>query len=78
MKCPICEGEMIEGGIIGNGALSIDWYPKGEFDKKWYTTLRYKGGKNLGASMAKVTKIPNAWYCSRCNKVAGIFDAYDF
>ena len=77
MNCPICGNEMAEGGLIGDGALSINWYPKQEFGKKWYTTLWYKGGKNLGASLAKVTKIPNAWFCARCQKVTGIFDTYD-
>ena len=77
MKCPICGKEMIEGGIIGNGAMSIDWYPKKEFEKKWYKTLYYKGGKSLGSSLVKVTKISNAWYCPDCNKVTGIFDVSD-
>ena len=77
MQCPVCGKEMVEGGLIGNGALSIDWYPKEEFEKKWFKTLYYKGGKNLGASVAHVTKVPHAWYCSSCNKVTGIFDAFD-
>jgi len=39
--------------------------------------LIYRGGKNLGASMAKVTKLPNAWYCKKCNKVVGSFEVFD-
>lgn len=77
MNCPICGKVMEEGGIIGNGALSIDWYPKSEFEKPWYRKLIYKGGKNLGASLAKVTKVPNAWYCPACDKVIGVFDTFD-
>ena len=44
MKCPVCGKEMEEGGIIGNGALSIDWYPRKEFEKKWSRALYYNGG----------------------------------
>ena len=76
MNCPVCGKEMVEGGLIGD-ARSIDWYPKKEFEKKWYHSLVYRGGKNLGASLSRRTKIPNAFYCSHCHKVVGIFDAFD-
>lgn len=74
MKCPLCGKEMIEGGIITNGLAM--WHPQREFAKKGLKALYYKGGKMIGdhSVLLRETKIPDAWYCSSCNKVTGIFD----
>jgi len=77
MKCPICSEEMEPGGIIANGIAM--WHPAQEFEKKGLKKLLYKHGKILGSHnvLLRECKIPNAWYCPRCNKVAGIFDISD-
>ena len=74
MNCPLCGKEMEKGGIIANGIAM--WHPSREFDKKGLKKLVYRDGKPLGSHsiLLRECKIPNAWYCSRCNKVAGIFD----
>lgn len=75
MVCPICAKEMEEGGIITSGVTAM-WHPKKEFDKKGLGKLVYTDGKPIGKSsiLFSQTKIPNAFYCAHCNKVAGIFD----
>jgi len=73
MNCPVCGKEMIEGGIITSGIAM--WHPQGEFSKKGWNALYYKGGKMLGKHniLLRETKIPSAYYCSNCNTVAGVF-----
>ncbi len=77
MNCPICGKKMEEGGIIANGIAM--WHPLREFEKKGLKKLYYKDGKALGSHsiLLRECKIPNAWYCASCNKVAGIFDIND-
>ena len=74
MNCPICGKEMEPGGIIANGFAM--WHPSREFNKRGLKKLLYRHGKPVGTHsiLLRECKIPNAWYCSSCNKVAGVFD----
>lgn len=75
MKCFLCGSEMEPGGIVA-GSISVMWFPLSEFQKKGLKSLVYVNGKSIGSSniIASETKIPNAHYCSKCNKIIGIFD----
>lgn len=74
MICPICGKEMEQGGVITNGIAM--WHPLKEFEKKGLKKLYYKNGRILGehSILLNESKIPNAHYCSSCNKVIGFFD----
>ncbi len=76
MNCPLCGKPMEKGGIIADRAIVVAWYPETEYEKKGLKSLIYRGGKWLGTHhpLRGVVRIPNAWYCSRCDKVTGIFD----
>lgn len=74
MKCLICGTEMEPGGIIaGSGAM---WFPMKEFQKKGLKKLMHINGQSIGKEdfVFGMSKIENAHYCSKCNKVMGIFD----
>lgn len=75
MNCPICGREMLPGGLISDGVY-VSWVPESEFEKKGIARLAYYGGKTLGSTnfVLKQTRVPGAYYCKGCNKVAGIFD----
>ena len=79
MKCPICGTEMEIGGIIANGAIVVAWHPKEEFEKKGLKSILYRYGKSIGQAnpLRRIVKIPNAWFCKRCNKVVAYFDVTD-
>ena len=64
------------GGAQQNANGIAMWHPLREFEKKGLKKLYYKDGKVLGSQniLLRECKIPNAWYCASCNKVAGIFD----
>lgn len=66
---------MLPGGIISNG-IYVSWVPESEFKKRGIERLGYDGGKNLGSTnfLLGQTRVPGAYYCKNCNKVAGIFD----
>lgn len=75
MKCPICNNELSEGGIIVNDVV-CGWVPIEQFKKKGIKRLMYTGMRTIGESsiILNQTKIPNAYFCKNCNKVMGIFD----
>ncbi len=76
MKCPVCQNEMIEGGLFVDGVL-VRWVPLDTYNKKGIGGLVYTGNKVLEGKTNHIinkTKIPNAYYCENCNKVVGIFD----
>jgi len=75
MKCPICDNEMQEGGLIING-VSPSWVPKEQFQKKGMKRLVYTGVRTIGITniLLGQTKVPNAYYCKCCNKIVGVFD----
>lgn len=75
MKCPICNLEMISGGIITED-VSPMWVPLEEFNKRGIKRLMYSKGLKIGNSNVLIgqTKIPNAFFCPKCNKIIGMFD----
>lgn len=75
VKCPICGNDMQPGGIIANDVV-VMWHPQAEFEKKGLRQLAFFDGKAIGQSSVLwgKTKIPNAHYCDKCNKIVGIFD----
>lgn len=75
MNCPICKNKMQEGGLLTDGVAS-GWVPLEEFNKKGVSKLVYTGLRTIGKAdiFLRQTKIPNAFYCRKCNKVVGIFD----
>lgn len=75
MKCPICGNEMEKGGLITDGVVPM-WVPEEEFEKKGLKGFVVHNVKKIGKGSVLLgqTKIPNAWFCSNCNKIIGIFD----
>ena len=75
MKCPICNNEMEEGGIVAEG-ISTMWVPMEQFNKTGLKRLIYSNGCMIGRRDILIgqTKISNAFLCENCNKVVGIFD----
>ena len=78
MLCPICGKETEKGGLIGGG-VTLQWFPQAQFGKKGLRRLLYTGGKSIGKSnvLLNQTRVPDAYYCSNCNKIAGIFDVVE-
>ena len=76
MNCPVCGRKMEKGGIIADGAIVVAWHPESEFQKKGLKSFAFRHGKWLGEHFAvrTIVKIPDAWYCSSCDKVTGVFD----
>lgn len=66
---------MEKGGLIGGG-VTLQWFPQAQFGKKGLRRLLYTGGKAIGKSNVLLgqTRVPNAYFCKDCKKVAGIFD----
>lgn len=75
MKCILCGSDMQPGGIVTQG-VSVMWVPLFEFEKKGIQKLIYENGKAIGHTdlIWGRTKISNAYFCQKCNKVIGIFD----
>lgn len=75
MKCPICGAEMEAGGLIVDG-VAPGWVPMEEFNRKGLKRLVYTGLRTIGEAniLLGQTKIPNAYFCKKCNKIVGIFD----
>lgn len=75
MKCPLCNNDMIEGGLITNG-VTVGWLPMEQFHKKGLTQIVHTGLRTVGKPniLLGQTKIPNAFFCKNCKKVVGIFD----
>jgi len=75
MKCPICDHEMQEGGLIIDG-VAPGWVPMEQFQKKGWKRIVYTGVRSIGETSILLgeTKVPNAHFCAYCNKVVGIFD----
>lgn len=66
---------MQPGGIITDGVV-VMWHPLPEFEKQGLRRAAYFDGKPIGKSsiLWNQTKVPNAYYCDKCDKVTGIFD----
>ena len=75
MKCPICNNELLKGGIIVNGVV-CGWVPMDQFQKKGIKRLMHTGMRTIGESSILLgqTKISNVYFCKSCNKIMGIFD----
>ena len=75
MICPICGGEMEEGGLIASG-ISVMWFPLEQFAKKGLERLWYEGRKvsRKVELPSRPYRIPGAYYCRGCQKIIGIFD----
>ena len=75
MKCPICNNEMIEGGLVIDG-VAPGWVPMEEFQKKGLKRIVHTGLRTIGKSsvLFSQTKVPNAFFCKNCNKIVGVFD----
>ena len=75
MKCPRCGRDMQVGGLIIDG-VAPGWVPLKQFNKKGLGRLLYTGLRTIGASniLLRQTKVPHAFFCQSCNKVADIFD----
>ena len=70
MKCPICNNEMIEGGLVIDG-VAPGWVPMEEFQKKGLKRIVYNGLRTIGKTsiLYSQTKVPNAFLCKNCNKI---------
>lgn len=70
-RCPICNGELQEGGLVIDG-ISAAWVSKEQFYKK----ILFTGVHTIGKTnfWLRQTKVPNAFFCENCDKVMGIFD----
>lgn len=75
MKCPICNNEMQEGGLIIDG-VAPGWVPMEQFEKKGLKRVIYTGLRTIGKTsiLFSETRVPNAHFCQQCNKIVGIFD----
>lgn len=78
MECILCGSDIQLGGIVTQG-VSAMWIPLSEFEKKGIRKLIYENGKTIGYTdiIWGQTKIPNAYFCPKCNKIIGIFDVSD-
>ncbi len=81
MICPICGNEMESGGLItSTRAGAITWLPGDSFEKNRWPMIASLNGKVIKVQVKFFPgqiKIPNAFYCERCNKVIGFFDIID-
>ena len=75
MKCPICDNEMQEGGLIIDG-ICPGWVPIEQFQKKGLKQLVHTEFRSIGKTntLSGRTKVPNAFFCKKCNKIIGVFD----
>ena len=75
MRCPICDNEMQDGGLIIDG-VAPGWVPMEQFQKKGLKRIVYTGLRTIGEAsiLLSQTKVPNAHFCKHCNKIIGIFD----
>lgn len=75
MKCPYCQEEMEEGGLIVDG-VAPGWVPMEQFNRKGMKRLMYTGLRTIGKTniLLGQTKIPNAFFCKKCHKIVGVFD----
>lgn len=75
MRCPICDCEMQEGGLVIDG-VAPGWVPMEQFQKKGLKRIVYSGLRTIGKAniLLGQTKVPNAYFCKPCNKIVGVFD----
>lgn len=75
MRCPICDNEMEEGGLIIDG-VAPGWVPMEQFQRKGLKRMVYTGLRTIGKTsiLFSETKVPNAFFCDKCNKIVGVFD----
>lgn len=72
VKCPLCNGDLIEGGLVIWGNMA-GWVPIDQLDKKWG---RYSDWHSIARPTMFLSniKIPYAFFCEDCNKIIGVFD----
>ena len=75
MKCPICNKEMQEGGLIIDG-VAPGWVPMEQFQEKGVKRIGHTGFRTIGKTniLLGQTKVPNAFFCGNCNKIVGVFE----
>ena len=75
MKCPVCNIEMEEGGLIIDG-VAPGWVPMDQFQKKGMKRIFRTGLRTIGKTnfILSETRVSNAFFCKTCNKIVGIFD----
>lgn len=66
---------MEPGGIVTDGVTPA-WVPEKEFKKTGLKRLVYHDAKMIGKANAILgqSKISNAYFCEKCQKIVGIFD----
>ena len=78
MKCPVCDNEMQPGGLItGLRGGAVSWLPVDKYEKSRGPLRAQMNGKILMAEnkfFSGQRKIPNAFFCEKCNKIVGIFE----
>ncbi|MBQ2855063.1 MAG: hypothetical protein IJE81_06275 [Oscillospiraceae bacterium] len=75
MRCPLCNSEMQEGGLVIDG-VAPGWVPLEQFQKRGLHRLVHTGLRTIGKTsiLLRQTKVSNAFFCARCNKIIGVFD----
>lgn len=78
MKCPKCGAEMEKGGIVSD-SMYIVWYPLETYEKNLIQRT-FTIGKRIGKTtfFNEETKIPDAYYCEKCNIVTGVFKVEEY
>lgn len=78
MNCPCCGAEMEKGGLVSD-SLAIVWYPTEIYDKHSIKRT-FEIGKRIGKTSVvwSETKIPDAYYCEKCNIVTGVFKVEEY
>ena len=56
--------------------VACGWVPMEQFQKKGLKRIVYTGLRTIGKPnvLLRQTKVSNAFFCVRCNKVVGMFD----
>lgn len=77
MKCPLCGEKMEKGGIYygGRSPSFLTWYPAKELAKRGLRAWSRENGRELLDEACLLGSIfEEAYYCSTCDKVIGVFD----
>lgn len=78
MKCPKCGMEMEKGGLVTDSCALV-WYPEETYDKHPIKRT-FTIGKRIGTTsmLYSETKVPDAYYCEKCNIVTGVFSVEEY